>query len=156
MTMIHFRAVGISLCRFVVTNFTSRFIDFWCHRTRLGVVFKVETSWNIKKSIMQFLFTWINLHILCNRKSDLDFRCRFIQLPDGMEWNIKKKSWKIAFLWLTEMPSRADMQWSFKEHFSYFNFFFSPFDTQCLTYLAVSIFGSFVCSLRLCSRVCNV
>lgn len=87
-------------------------------------------------SLSPFPLDYICINLNCNRKKKekLSVPCRALQIWSqfllsfcstskkkeigGQEEN---KSWKIAFLWLTEMP--RDMQWSFKEYFSYFIFF---------------------------------
>ena len=76
---------------------------------------------------------------LCNRKSDLDFAVVLLDWRTGWKKNTRVE--KLLFYGSPKCQLR-DMQWSFKEYFSYF-IFFLPLVIQSFTYLAVTIFGSF-------------
>lgn len=89
-----------------------------------------------------------------SRTKSPDLDCGLSLVPsERLAEKRPKRSWKIAFLWLTEMPKTCNG--SFQRIFSFISYF-SNRDTQCAlpSSLAVTIFGSFVCWL-LC-RVCNV
>lgn len=123
--------VGISLCRFLLwlilhcallIFLLMSSLDRWLRRKKV-VYFEVGNFMANTKSIMQFLSTRINLHILCNRKSDLDFVLSLYSI--GGRDEEKYKSWKITFLWLTEMPKPREPTCNevLKEYFAYFIFF---------------------------------
>lgn len=141
---------GISLCRFWLTfqslKLTKPFLmssiesckkTFCCLKTQIknhhAIPFhSTEFAYFVQPKSSPAHKIWSRFCIVAMDKFNSDWR----EEEEEEKW----ETWKIAFLWLTKCQ---DMQCFFFIKNFFFHFIF--FNTMSLAYLAVTIFGSFVC-----------